>query len=128
MILPWDTKLFCVFNWQNPALQPSAAHQTLGLLHRRGEAAGRSECQDRGSFKQNFSLGSPRRISKGKQDLVHWCVCVCVCRELSVNSCKPRLLAADNRSVHSAWPLMHGKSKIEICLERQREQKNPNLQ
>lgn len=47
-------------------------HWTLGLSHRRGEAAERSERQGRGSFKQNFSLGSLRRISKRKQDLVHW--------------------------------------------------------
>lgn len=91
---------------------------TLGLSHTRGEAAERSERRGRGSSKQNFSLGSPRRISKGGGKT--WCAGWGFCRGLSVNSCKPRLLAADNRSAHSAWPLMHGKSKkIEICLEKE---------
>lgn len=97
----------------SPAAQCFVHHWALSLLHRRGEAAERSKYQGRGSFKQNFSLGSLRSISKEKQDLVHGRG---ACRELSVNSCKARLFAADNRSAHSAWPLVHGKSKkTEIC-------------
>lgn len=93
-----------------------------GSEHRRREAAERSKCQDRGSFKQNFSLESPRSRSKEKQDLVHW---------VRVLQSVFRLLAADNRPAPSAQPLVHGKSKkMEICLERERRgmRENPNLQ